>query len=195
MEVHKSDAPHFRNISLTLNATNEEFQLIYPSQLYGTFFTVSARLVLNRKKTKVKRILLSLTNYRGLYNVGMLISTRDSWEFEDETGIIELNLQAYNGTNNCKLFRELDIPLPKKIKVSELKHIFTTRKVKSFSKSPEIVDHLLEESFDNEFYARNGKYIAEIQRLDDYLPIEDEVQRNKAGGMCMTSTTNVIVGT
>jgi len=194
MKVHESDSEHFRPITLTLDLANQEqFQLIYPSQLYGTFFTVSAKLTISEDKKSVTKIELSLVNYKGLYNIGLLPSTKDNWGLKEGTGIIVLDLQAYNGINNQNLLRELEITLPNEILLKDFRRIFTTRSLISFRNEEEVKNHLLEGTFDNEFFVRNGKYIAAIQRLDNELPNDPPTDINLfAGDSCMQTTTKIV---
>ena len=98
MKVYESNSPIFQNLFLVLDAKNEQdYQLIYPSQLYGTFFTVSAKITLSKSKKKVTGIDISLVNYKGMYNIGLENSTKNNFSFENGTGILNLDLKAYSG--------------------------------------------------------------------------------------------------
>ncbi|MDT0538859.1 hypothetical protein [Croceitalea sp. P059] len=194
MKVYESNSPIFQNLFLVLDAKNEQdYQLIYPSQLYGTFFTVSAKITLSKSKKKVTGIDISLVNYKGMYNIGLENSTKNNFSFENGTGILTLDLKAYSGIDDKSLTNGISLILKEEIPLQKFHRIFTTRKLKSFSKSGTIVGHLDEGLFDSEFYVRNGKYIAAINRLDDKLPNTPPADFNiKAGDMCMTSTIKIV---
>lgn len=145
-----------------------DYQIVYASQLYGTFFTVGAKLKV--EGDAITEIHLALNNYKGLYNIGMLAATRNTFFKEGNQALITLYLSADNGKNSDELYRLLEMNLPNPVAISEIDELNFTRELQSFTNpsSPEL--HLDEGMFDSEFYVRNGKYIAAIQRMDSYLP-------------------------
>ncbi len=193
MIVHESE--NLFPINLVIDSSNEvDYQLIYASQLYGTFFAVGALLNLTEDKQKLKSIDLAINNYKGLYNIGFAPHTKNTWKLNEGTGLMVLYLQAYNGTNTSHLSKSIPIELHSEVPLSDLRRFFTTRVVKSFSESSAIKHHLDEGAFDSEFYVRNGKHIAAIERMDNYLPHDIPTDINPKAGPknCMTSTTIII---
>ncbi|MET1260228.1 hypothetical protein ABV409_12845 [Flagellimonas sp. DF-77] len=163
---------NFEPLYLNLDVTKkvDAYQIIYASQLYGTFFAIGARFELNDDCSEIEGIELTLNNYRGLYNIGMHYNTANNWETKGDIGVLKLQLMAYNGTDNDDLVKKLTMNLSENIPLSDIKGIFTTRDLISFTKADPIEDHLDEPTFDSEYFERNGRYIKRKKRLDSVLP-------------------------
>lgn len=147
-----------------------DYQIVYASQLYGTFFTVGAKLELSEDDSSIIGICLALNNYKGLYNIGMLDHTRNTFLHKNGKALIILHLMVDNGKNTDKLKRKVSMNLSKPIPIDEIDELNFTRVIHSLTEVNSPEDHLDESIFDSEFYVRNGKYIAAIDRLDMYLP-------------------------
>ncbi len=150
-----------------------DFQIVYASQLYGTFFAVGAKLELSKDKKKIEKIHLALNNYKGLYNIGMHKDTKNCCSHKNKKALITLNLMVDNGKNTDKIVRSLSIHMTKHIPLTQIEELIFTRVVRSITSVELPEEHLDETIFDSEFYVRNGKYIAAIDRLDSYLPTPD----------------------
>ncbi len=166
MIVEKSE--NLTSLMVSLNKTdNINHQLVYASQLYGTFFAVGARLSIDGDN--LTGIELALNNYKGLYNIGLMPSTRNTWHMDAKTGVIVLHLKVDNGQNTGQLTRNVTMELPNAIPFANLDELFVTRELHPMSNSS-AVNHLDENIFDSEFYVRNGSFITAIERMDNYLP-------------------------
>lgn len=166
MIVEKSEKLTTLMVNLNKN-DKDSHQLVYASQLYGTFFAVGARLSIDGNN--LTGIELALNNYKGLYNVGLMSSTRTTWRIDERTGVIVLHLKVDNGQNNEELTRSVTMELPSAISFDNLDALYITRVLHPMSNAS-AVHHLDENIFDSEFYTRNGAYISAIHRLDNYLP-------------------------
>jgi len=173
---------------------NNNHQLIYASQLYGTFFAVGAKLLLSDDKKSLIGMELALNNYKGLYNIGFLKQTEDSWDVVKKTAVIILHVQVDDShyTNNVK--RKRTITLEKPVLLSSIDELFVGRQLHCLS-SASPVDHLDDAIFDSEFYVRNGSYIAKIDRMDDDLPGPPKTNAPTGGSPtshCMSTLAKLI---
>ncbi|APQ18029.1 hypothetical protein [Maribacter hydrothermalis] len=175
--------------------TPDRDQLVYASQLYGTFFAVSACLKLSQDGKYLNSMTLSLINYKGLLNIGMLDETKTSWKFEAKTGMgsIVLFLKAMEGSHGHSKSIEVDC---KNVELKNFKNLLVSRKLRPFGEHPTSkTAHLNESCFDEEFYDRDGAVIGESERLDDAkITIENN---NKASfttnsGRCQTTMSKII---
>ena len=96
--VIQNSVPVHTNIVLG----NQNFQFIYASQLYNTFFIVCARFLLDSNEEILQSIEIKLLNYKGLLNLGLLQSTKDN--LKRDTKIIgglnlTLDIQAMSGVH------------------------------------------------------------------------------------------------
>ncbi len=189
MEVFKSEK--FDNLTLNVvkNNTND-FQLIYASQLYGSFFAVGGKLIVENKS--LVDIELTLNNYKGLYNIGILLNADLDWDIKGKTGNFNLHLQVDNGKNAENLTTKRKVGIKKPIALNKIDSLLVDRVLYPLSQSKP-ARHLHENLFDNEFYVRNGSYIGKIPRLDDYIP---EANNHILGGSplsnCMRTKSNLI---
>lgn len=191
---------NFFSLYLNLDVTkkSENYQIVYASQLYGTFFGVGAKIDLTDDCSTITGIHLALNNYKGLYNIGILNHTANTWRIEDKVGIIVLHLKAYNGLNNGELVKKISLNLSDEIPVADIDSIFTTRDLHSFTVADPIENHLEEATFDSEFFERNGRFIRRRNRFDFQLPdnpptaVEEALAFADPQGNCMNSLAKLI---
>ncbi|WP_423999463.1 hypothetical protein [Maribacter sp. IgM3_T14_3] len=157
-----SDQQEFIHITCNIDKNDPNSnQLIYCSQLYGTFFAVSGRL--NIEDGMLNSITLYLLNYKGLYNIGMLKETKTSFKPEGNGVTLTLHLKANSGRHGK------DRPLKVKcnnISIEGLKGLTVNRELHRMSRVNNN-EHLQEGLFDSEFYQRDGSKIKDMDRLDD----------------------------
>lgn len=152
-----------KKIHMTCNINRNDpitNQLIYCSQLYGTFFAVSARL--NVKAGFLKSMTLTLINFKGLYNIGMLKETKRSFVPEGNGAKLTLYLKANAG----RFGRDRQLKIRCNLPIDNLEGLVVTRVLKPISSSS-TKQHLEEGLFDSEFYERDGYKINNLNRLDD----------------------------
>lgn len=154
------------NITCNINKQDiENNQLIYCSQLYGTFFAVSAKL--NVKKGLLKSMTLTLLNYKGLFNIGMLKETKNTFKLIGDKAELTLYLKANAGShgNNKQLVVKCS-----NVPIINLKGLIVTRELQKMSNKIKS-DHLNEGVFDSEFYQRDGALVVDLERLDEMPPL------------------------
>ena len=157
--------PKFTPIILNIQKTNtDDHQLIYASQLYGTFFTVSACLKIN-EKNELTGMLLTLVNYKGLLNIGILPETKKFQINGQGHAILELHLSALYGRHGSD--RRVEVTC-EPYSIAKLKDLKVTRKLWSFAnyEDGDLTSHLDDEHFDSEFYERDGSAIFKKHRMD-----------------------------
>lgn len=200
-----SSKPKFPEIILSVKKMDEEEnQLIYCSQLYGTFFAVSAKLKLTANKKNLESMDISLINYKGLYNIGILDITRTSWKYNNGKAELVLHLRANYGLHGFG--RNLTIDC-KNTPLIDLEQLTVSRHLHRIFPKPHphghIKDHLYEDFFDNEFYRRDGYAIGERPIR---IPNEIEEENNEAnkekfdftgvkttdGGRCETTVSRFV---
>lgn len=143
-------------------------QIIYASQLYGTFFAVAAKLIKNPKnEDELSSMELSLVNYKGLLNIGMLDETMSSFQPNDNSYLLTLHLGALQkGKHGPGNIMKVDC---KNTAISSLKSMVVTRELHSFMNHKDPENHLLDDVFDDEFFERDGVVIRKRDRLDDKI--------------------------
>ncbi len=143
-------------------------QIIYASELYGTFFSVAAKLLENPdKKGELSSMELYLVNYKGILNIGMLELTKTSFVIDKKGAILTLHLGALqNGTHGPGNSITVDC---KNIPISSLKSMVVTRELHSFMNHQDPKNHLNDDVFDEEFFERDGVVIIKRDRLDDKI--------------------------
>lgn len=166
------------NIDKSNTKTN---QLVYCSQLYGTFFAVGAKLKV--KKGKLKSMRLTLINFKGLYNIGMLNKTRNAFEFDGGKATITLYLKANAGKHGTKKGKQIEVDCDN-VPLKDIKSLDVTRELQRMSLKT-YQEHLDEGFFDSEFYQRDGSLILDLSRLDDVPELTPEDR-------CKTTTSNVV---
>lgn len=162
--MNNQETTEEQNVNITCNINKLDTkanQLIYCSQLYGTFFAVSAKF--NIEKGFLKSMTLTLINFKGLYNIGMLKETKSAFKLEGNGAKLTLYLKANAGRHGKR--RQLNVKCDN-IPIDELKGLIVTRELQKLSNKSKS-DHLREGIFDSEFYQRDGSLIEEFDRLDN----------------------------
>ncbi len=167
--VIQNSVPVHTNIVLG----NQNFQFIYASQLYNTFFIVCARFLLDSNEEILQSIEIKLLNYKGLLNLGLLQSTKDN--LKRDTKIIgglnlTLDIQAMSGVHghhNSIIIDNLNYP------VDSLTDFMVTRKIHQFAPTTNIANHLNDMVFDEEFFQRDGTVIHQKDNHLDDIPVKE----------------------
>lgn len=185
-----------------VKASTEYSQLIYASQLYGTFFAVGVKLNLVNNDKELASIDLTLVNYKGLYNLGMSDLTKISFSPDGKSALLTLHLSAFSGIHGNGKTLNL---ICKDSNLNKLKSMDVVRQLHTFSNHPDsqMVNHLNDRFFDSEFYERDGAAIFKRNRMDDRViefgkEVKDEYGKilkphADIGGVCRASSI-VFVG-
>ena len=162
---------NFKEISLNANLTNSSgHQLIYASQLYGTFFGVAARFIVEGKM--LKEMELSLINYKGIYNLGLIQKTEDSWACDNGIdGKLCLHIRATGGLHGHLPNQSMTVKC--ETKLEKLQKMMVSRELYPiYDNIPSDYEtHLHQPMFDSEFYERDGIAIRKRERLDTSIGI------------------------
>lgn len=76
--------------TIRLNSnSNDRFQYIYSSQLYGTFFNIYAKFIFNEELGKIEKTVFQIVNYKGLLNIGISDVQLNSSIVEKDTVLFE----------------------------------------------------------------------------------------------------------
>jgi hypothetical protein len=148
------------NITTNINLGDPTaHQFIYASQLYQTFFAVSATMTIednDKKEPCLKRMRLSLINFKGHLNLGLLEGTKSSWYCNPNTkgAMLTLHLQPTKGEHGPIAGKYMDVDC-KMTPLSHLKYFIVNRNLKRYSDKTGL-EMLTEGVFDNEFYKRDG---------------------------------------
>ncbi|MAW94196.1 MULTISPECIES: hypothetical protein [unclassified Leeuwenhoekiella] len=158
-------------------------QLVYASQLYGTFFTVYAKIETtsgeHTKEREIKTITCHIVNYKGAVNIGL-----EEVIYNSETGQIDLHLKALGNTSKEKKCKNLN-----KFKKSESQTLVFRRRL----------HHLPKESnlgvFDTEAYYRDGSFVKQKPDYDNMTDKDSELKDASfaPGGRCMLSELIVLI--
>ncbi|WP_394747128.1 hypothetical protein [Spongiimicrobium salis] len=140
------------NIDLS---NKDDFQAIYASQLYGTFFMIFARFTANSRKAKggytFRKIELRLFNYKGLINIGLkraryVIIKNSKSEVIGGKIIVEVE-----GNSNKFYLKRVSDVYGKHCQISN--KIEVDRRLARLHSTSPLIRHKV---FDNEFYYREG---------------------------------------
>jgi hypothetical protein len=179
-----------------LNVVKTDFtshQVIYASQLYGTFFAIAARLNKDSTGNKLASMDLTLVNYKGLYNIGMLDETRTSFDSNGNTPKLTVHLSAFAGTHGNGKSIPVDC---NHIPLSTLTKMEVNRQLHSFySGGSPISKHLEDNCFDSEFYERDGSAIRAKTRMDDLLDahfLTSYKPDSSSSGVCKNASINFV---
>jgi hypothetical protein len=148
------------NITANINLKDPSaHQFIYASQLYETFFAVSATLTIEKNCDNIeclKTMHLNLINFKGHLNLGLLEGTKDSWYCNNKTkgSMITLHLKATYGKHGPISGEYLDVDC-KMTPLSDLKYLIVNRELEKYSEKSGI-EMLCEGIFDKEHYKRDG---------------------------------------
>ncbi|MEK6154549.1 hypothetical protein WIW50_14865 [Flavobacteriaceae bacterium 3-367] len=179
-----------------VDLSNEsDYQNIYSSQLYGTFFMVYAKFSTETCEGgyKIKSITLRLLNYKGPINLGIarakLIQKRDG---DTKSAKLKIEVQALKPSNI-----DVGVEIVPGLECSIGGDIYVDRSLKPLGS--DFVDGV----FENEFRYREG-FEKKDDRLvpvtearkpvprNDYDEIEDSTIALKGGYLCPESTNKVV---
>ncbi|NKI33153.1 hypothetical protein [Croceivirga thetidis] len=180
LEILKDVTPFKLNLNKS-DSTNH--QVIYASQLYGTFFAVSAKLEFNG--SLLKSMKLTLVNYKGLYNLGLLDATRTSFELDGGKAKLTLHLSAFYGVHGNG--KELTVDC-EDADLTNIVEMDVNRQLHSFYQSGDpLTQHLFNHCLDSEFYERDGAAISPRERMDtkiEEIVHDDPHMETAASGVC-----------
>lgn len=153
----------------TKDTTNK--QVIYASQLYGTFFSVSAILKIREETTGEKyldSVDLYLLNYKGNLNIGILRQeTIDDFECDGVDMKITLHLKANINSHGLHPSKCTSIPCAN-FKVDDLETLLTTRELHRMNDNiADVYQNLEHGVFDSEYFRRDGIAIENQADVDD----------------------------
>ena len=195
-------------LSLSLNPDhNKRMQLVYGSQLYGTFFGVFASFIIKDKK--ISGVKLQNINYKGIINLGIVgIKVYKGTEKEGTSKnlYMEVFLKAFQPSDKIQTFT-----FKEEFSVENIKEVIVSRNLQSFATNNKtgLGDNNM---FDTEFYEKDGLYVREKKKILDqdlenwgYLPcdnryvkpesqLEEEVVKGirTTGGRCPRSRLIVV---
>ncbi|CAG2534724.1 MULTISPECIES: hypothetical protein [Maribacter] len=161
----------FKKISLTVDLSEhskDKYQLVYASQLYGTFFAVGAKF--NVLNDQLKSMELAIINYKGNYNLGLLPQTKDTWNCDNKIDAnLCLHLKANGGLHGHKPNQSIVVEC--NTDISSLKKMIVGRSLSPIYEDvpTNYEEHLHQPLFDSEFYERDGIAIRKRERLDNSL--------------------------
>ncbi|MFH6602165.1 hypothetical protein ACEZ3G_01660 [Maribacter algicola] len=165
--METKELKNFKKISLNVVLTDpDRYQLIYASQLYSTFFGVAGKFKV--ENDKLKEIDISLVNYKGAYNLGLLQKTEDSWNCQNGVnGQLCLHIKANGGLHGHRTNQNIKVKCDTDIK--NLKDMMVSRELYPiYDNIPsDFEEHLHHPMFDSEFYERDGIAIRKRDRLDN----------------------------
>lgn len=188
------------NLDIVINLRKEDtinYQLVYASQLYGTFFCVFAKL--NIADKKLVTIELRLVNYKGQINIGMLPETCGTWVDGSEGFEITMHLKANDGKHQYNEGDEIIVACNEK-PIADLDHIVFRRALHPMYQiaNEEFVKQLSKGLFDSEFFNRDGAFITTKYHLDDlYKDYKSKISKSpnlvvKSDGVCNTSYVELV---
>ena len=144
-------------------------QIIYASQLYGTFFAVAAKLNKHKTKGQLTTMDLTLVNYKGLLNIGLLKETEFKYDATTKSATLTLHLSAFKGVHGNGKALQIGC---ENTPLGPLVSMQVTRDLKTFMKHTDMTKHLLDDCFDEEFYERDGAKMRKKTRMDDSVGIQ-----------------------
>lgn len=157
---------------------NDKYQPIYASQLYGTFFSVFAKLTTdgtNKDYYVIKKIDLKLVIYKGIIDIGI---TQAAFETESQKNKLG-EIVKINPTINMEVQALYDSE-PKDLIVSNIDPTFKFYKNKDFLRVERKLKRMHGDNraikngiFDTEFYYREGPLTSE-EKYPKVCPKPDE---------------------
>lgn len=201
------------NLTTTIKCNpdlKDTWQMVYASQLYGTFFAVYAKIVANKDEKCMNSIDLKLINYKGPINLGIHEATynvkRKKISIIDHMNGNSLTINVLSVTLWIRALTEQDgcekpITIEQSINEDET-YLEINRKLLPLSENGNCV---VDGVFDSEFYYRDGlskpipKKLDEISGLSSWkkynsLDKEDEgnVELLGPGGICPRGYAKII---
>ncbi len=186
---------------------NSDYQAIYASQLYGTFFMIYANFTCGKedkgKGHLLKEIELKIINYKGLLNLGIAKS-----KFKPKTKrqrVRKPNGQnvvvptPFGGTINVRV-RVLHDSNPNDLTIKNINHycpknsfIEVNRSVQRIN--PDITKPVTNNVFDEEFYYREGVKRDFKENFKKRKPIPDELMDagSGVGGWICPRSKNMVM--
>ncbi len=165
-----------------------DYQLIYSSQLYGTFFNLYAKFdaSLNGDIYTIKTISLKVINYKGIVNIGISRASQLLPDPNDTNGhVLNLEVQALNGNTDVEL-KNLNYA----IKRGE--NLNVDRKLIPMHTNGNPMNNSL---FDEEFFFREGVYADNKfprRKPDPNEVVDNSLTDIKGGWICPRSTNSVL---
>ena len=169
----------------------DNFQQVYTSQVYGTFFTVQAKIntlenVQDHPGVFVKSMDFLVVNYRGVLDIGLVkvegpsqfSAMVDDANLDYGLKIFHLNMRAMCPEQQCNVpcYEILNLPINQYFEQGDL--LYFSRTLKMLHDNGRPLDHGI---FDTEFFFRegidqNGDYQRRIPRpkLDLNNPLEEK---------------------
>ncbi len=165
-----------------LGEKSEELnQLVYASQLYGTFFTVYAVIKTSAGRSEKERQITAITchilNYKGVLNIGL-----EDVVYNPETGQIDLHLKALGNTTELVSCRGLENFQKSAFEILEFR--------RRLEYLPEPFNKGV---FEMEEYYRDGYFIT---KRPDYDAMQDQNEAPTVfapSGRCMMSELKVLI--
>lgn len=142
-----------------------KYQLIYASQLYGTFFCVFAKL--NIKKTKLDSMELQLVNYKGKVNLGLMQKTKKGWSKGKINHELVLHVKAADGQNVYSKANPITVSCNTNLAI--ITDILVKRELHPIHKNKTTQQQLTTKIFDSEFYGRDGEFVYKKPTTDELL--------------------------
>lgn len=158
-------------------------QLVYASQLYGTFFAVYASIETDagshKDEREIKDITCHIINYKGVLNIGL-----EDVIYNSGTGQIDLHLKALGNIS-----KEIKCKKLTKFRKSKSDTLVFRRRLE---KLPEGINHGV---FEIEGYYRDGHF---TKPRPDYDDLTTENSKTKTaplapGARCMMSELEVLI--
>lgn len=187
------------NPKIVLNLRLEDanrYQLVYASQLYGTFFSVFAKLTI--KNDTLKTIQLSLVNYKGQVNLGLLPDTSGTWGPGEEGLEFTLHLKGNAGKHQYNDKEEIIVDC-KNTPISDLDDGLVVRRLllPMYEQSADLTKQLSKGIFDTEFFQRDGAFVTNRYHLDDLYKtfkarnIGEPSMQLRIEGVCTTAYVTI----
>lgn len=139
---------------------NTNFQFVYASQCYQTFFSIYAKFTVD-KKGKLQTIEFKLVNYKGTINLGFYEKTLNSKYVELDDGTLRIPLLIRTKKNNDFLNMKLDLS-KRNIDIINLDYLNFNRFLMP------TINNGCELFFDSEFNSRTLRYSSTepLERLE-----------------------------
>jgi hypothetical protein len=176
----------------------EKYQIVYASQLYDTFFCVFAKLEIENEA--LKSIKLSLVNYKGQINLGMLPGTKGTWGHSKEGFEFSLHLKGNAGKHAYNDESEVVVDC-KNTPIAALKAeglVIRRRLHPMHDVSTSLKKQLSKGVFDTEFFQRDGAFVTNKYHLDEiYKKFKNKNIANphmalRVEGVCHTAYVTIV---
>jgi hypothetical protein len=171
-------------------ADKDSYQLVYASQLYGTFFSVFAKL--NITGDVLNSVQLSLVNYKGTINLGLLPETVGTWRDGEEGLEFTVHLKGNAGKHQYNEEDEVIVDC-KNTPIADLKSLVVRRQLHPMhAPDTSLVGQLSKGVFDSEFFKRDGAFVTNRYHLDElYKAYDDQVMPVRKTGVCNTTYVTI----